>query len=267
MVSEENDDFKLVKYSSRKHRKKNQLKLNNKRDFSESDSVEEITKRVNVAVQKFNDSPFRQTLLIELKKALETLELESIVEIVCYGLGNFSEFNCAKYQLAALLAIKAVYSSKVHVYDPLFFENEIECLKSLKLHVIEKNEEGKRLLQNHSTLVFMPHCSKQLTNNFLHTNWSPLIHNCILLGNSWSELECHTTDALLQKTALLIYKLKKYTTEIKLKNNFEYPNTFSGTSIHIFTKKKLEIVPCNFWENKPRLISVDNDPEFITKTE
>ena len=266
MVSEKNDDFKVVKYNRRRQRKP-QLKTNVHREpddnLVDSEPVNKIVGKVKVALQKFRESAFRQTLLNELKRSLASLELDGIVDIVCYGLGNFSEHNCPKYQLAALLYIQSVYSSNVFVYDPLFTKNEIESLKELNLQVIDSNEEGKRVINNHSTLVFMPHCSKQLTNNFLYANWSPLIRNCILLGNSWSELECHTTNVLFMQTAYYVHVLKPYVTEIKLKNNFEYPNTFSGTSFHIFTKEKLDTVSPDFWKKRPDLLCAANDPEFI----
>ena len=262
MVSEE-DDFKLVQYNSRRQRKP-RLKLNKTREITNCDSVDEIITKANAALQRFKESPFHETLFNGLKRVLETLNVDGIVDIICYGIGNFSEHNCSKYQLAALLSMKLVYCSNVYIYDPLFTKNEIECLKQLNLQVIENNEEGKRTLNNHSTLLFMPHCTKQLTNNLLYANWSPLIHNCILLGNSWSELECHTTEASLKQSAHFLYKLKPYVTEITLKNNFQYPNTFSGTSLHIFTKQNLDKVPSDFWDNKPDIVYSKNDPEFIT---
>lgn len=267
MVNEENDEFKLVTYNSRRQRRSklnvNKPKLKDVKVDSVY-SVDEIVNNVNVAVQKFEESPFCQTLLNELKKSLGLLNLNSVGDVICYGLGNFSENICPKYQLAALLSIKSVYSCNVLIYDPLFTNNEINCLKQLNLQVIESNEEGKRIVDSHPALVFMPHCSKQLTNNFLYANWSPLIRNCILLGNSWSEIACHTTDASLKQTAYFIYKLKSYVTEIKIKNNFHYSNTFSGTSFHIFTEEKLASLPKDFWDNKPELLCINSDPEFIS---
>ncbi|XP_011494377.1 PREDICTED: uncharacterized protein LOC105359461 [Ceratosolen solmsi marchali] len=82
-------------------------------------------------------------------------------------------------------------------------------------------------------------------------------------GNSWSELECHTTNTLLKQTAYYIYKLKPYVTEIVLRNNFEYTNIFNGTSLHIFLKDKLGKIPVDFWDKTTSLLCGDNDPEFI----
>lgn len=265
MVSEETDDFKLVKYGNRRSRK-TQLRVNKDPELLESDcSVDEIIDKTNAALQKFKDSPFNRTLLDSLKDSLDRLDsaVAGILDIICYGLGNFSHHNCSKYQLAALLSVKSVYPCNAYIYDPIFTPNEIASLKLLDLRVIESNEEGKRIINDRPTLVFMPHCSKQLTNNFLHANWTPLISNCVLLGNSWSELECNTTDALLRQTAHFVYRLKPYATEIKLRNNFHYPNTFSGTSLHIFTREKLDKIPVDFWEEKPDLERTEDDPEFV----
>lgn len=263
MFEEVNNDFKKVKHNSRRKAK---LKVNKSKETVEIYSVDEIIEKVNLAVQKLKDSPFYPVVKTEIERALNYLHSSCIVDIICYGIGNFSEHICSKFQLATLLALKSLYSSNVYIYDPLFTKNEIESLKRLNLQVIEKNEEGKRTINNHLTLVYMPHCSKQLLNNFLLTNWTPVIHNCILLGNSWSEVECNTTDALLKQNAISIYKLKPFVTEIKLKNNFQYPNTFSGTSLHIFTKEKLEKLDPDFWKDRPENLCVDNDPELIKCT-
>lgn len=265
MFNEENDDFIIVKYNSRRQRKP-KLNVNKLKETVEYYSVDEIIEKVNVAEQKFKESPFYLTLVSEINQALNCLNKNRIIDIVCYGIGNFSEHICSKFQLASLLLLKSIYSSKVYIYDPLFTKNEIESLKKLNLQVIEENEEGKRVMNNHTTLIFMPHCSKQLINNFLYANWTPLIHNCILLGNSWSEIECNTTDASLKESAIFIYKLKPFVTEVKLKNNFQYPNTFSGTSLHIFTKEKLNLVDSNFWEDKPKNLYISSDSDFVKNT-
>ncbi|XP_014212669.1 SRR1-like protein [Copidosoma floridanum] len=236
------EEFKLVKYKNHRQSKP-QFKIKTKREVIETESVDEIINRINTTTQHFKESPFYQTLLSALNKALATLNLNGVAEIICYGLGNFSEHLSSKYQLAALLCIKLVYSSKVLIYDPLFTKHEIECLEKLDLHVLKINDEGKRCINNYSTLVFMPHC------------------------NSWSELECQTTDALFQLTVPCIYMLKPYVREIHLKNNFHYPNAFSGTSLHIFTQEKLNTVVEHFWKSKPKLVNFNKDSDFITANE
>ncbi|KAJ8678736.1 hypothetical protein QAD02_014523 [Eretmocerus hayati] len=266
MVNDDGSDFQLVTYNSR-GRRKNPTKHNQNHILTDSFSVDEIVSKVQAALEKFKESPFHRSLLSALKDSLVSLNKSTIVDIVCFGLGHFSDSIDSKYQLAALLSIQATYSSNVYLYDPLFTKNEILSLKQLKLSVIDQNEEGRRRMNDCSTLVFMPHCSKQLTNNFLNANWSPSIHNCVLLGNSWSELECNTTNALLKQDVNFVYKLKEYATEINLQNNFHYPNTFSGTSLHIFTEEKLSTVPVGFWETNPTSPVIHSDPELITAEE
>ena len=127
-------------------------------------------------------SPYYNVIVTELTEALKILNFKNINDIICYGLGNFSDLRSSRFQLALILTVKILFSSTVYIYDPLFTENEIKCLISFELNVIPKNEEGKRIIRDCPTLVFMPHCSKQLTNNFLYANWSNKINNCILLG-------------------------------------------------------------------------------------
>ena len=76
--------------------------------------------------------------------------------------------------------------------DPIFFCSEVKLLRRLKLEVISENLECKLKCQVHTshviissiaiiikyalqvpTLIFLPHCPKQLTNNLLYANWSP----------------------------------------------------------------------------------------------
>ena len=74
--------------------------------------------------------------------------------------------------------------------DPIFFCSEVKLLRRLKLEVISENLECKLKCQVHTshchnfyddqicklqvpTIIFLPHCPKQLTNNLLYANWSP----------------------------------------------------------------------------------------------
>ncbi|EFN69759.1 SRR1-like protein [Camponotus floridanus] len=109
----------------------------------------------------------------------------------------------------------------------------------------------------------MPHCSRQLTNNFLYANWGEGLSNCILLANSFSGIvdSCLHRDAL--NMAGYILRIRPYVTEIQLENSFEYEEVFNDLSIHIFTKQDLLKTPADFWNSREEPQYLKKDVEFI----
>lgn len=258
------DGFVLVTRGRRKHR--NKTKKNLRRDITPENATQEY--EVNYEVEhlfrtlrntfKFKDTSIIKFLSKHLKKSLTTLESNDISEIVCYGLGQFSQSRSSRYQLAFLLYLKVRYSNaRVHVYDPAFRPEEKQILRDLGLEIIERNEEGKRVLhRDRTTLVFMPHCPRELMNNFLYANWGERLSNCILLSNSFSKIiddvNCLREETLI-RLVNYIYRIQPCVTEIQLDNlitdehGCSYQYAFNSMSIHIFPKKDLLKVPTDFW--------------------
>ncbi|CAG9787925.1 unnamed protein product [Diatraea saccharalis] len=221
-----------------------------------------IFRHITSAVNDLQQSPY----LKEVIKIVSTAKSgKHIKEIVCFGLGQISVCNISRYQLAFLLCLKDIYKPRsVLVHDPIFFKGECDVLKQFGLEVIEQNNEGSYIISDSGiTLVYLPHCPKQLTNNFLWSNWSFNIQNCIIIGNSFNSIIENNPSRLLLETVPYIYKLHPYTIESVLINNFKYTDIFNDTSLHSFPKEKLEQVPKGYWDKgiKP---SYENIEEFIT---
>lgn len=198
-------------------------------------------------------------------ESLTVLNSNSISEIVCYGLGHFSQYRSPRCQLALLLCLKMRYDVRVYIYDPIFYPVELQVLRALGLEIIETNEEGKRVTQDKATtLVYMPHCSKQLTNNFLYANWGDKLSNCILLTNSFTEIIDNCLHKNIMDTAGYILRIRPYVTEIQLENSFMYEEVFNDLNIHIFTKQELLKVPPDFWDSREEPQYLTDDVEFIT---
>lgn len=168
--------------------------------------------------------------------------------------------------MAFLLCLKARYDgARVYVYDPVFCPEEVQVLRALGLEVIETNEEGKRVVRDKiTTLVYMPHCSRQLMNNFLYANWGDGLCNCILLANSFAGIIDNCLHRDILNTASYILRIRPYVTEIRLDNTFVYEEVFSDLNIHIFTRENLLNVPSDFWNSREEPRYLKQELEFIT---
>lgn len=209
-----------------------------------------IFSKVLDAVIDLKESPFTTEFTSKLTKSLDLIQISTISDIICYGLGPFSSRSSSKYQLGLLLILRSQFKCETHVYDPIFSTIESQVLQKINFRIIDLNEEGKRSIQEKPTLVFMPHCSTELMNNFLYANWNLSLGNCVIVSNSFSEV---VENCLLgDKTCRVSYlqRILPHTTEIKVINNFSRIEVFSSLSIHVFCKKQLESVLPAFWEER-----------------
>ncbi|XP_076630974.1 SRR1-like protein isoform X1 [Colletes latitarsis] len=220
-------------------------------DDSDADTnYEALFGKLLQAETELRNSLFGDDVFHYLQDSLRALDVDGISEILCYGLGHFSRRKCSKYQLALLLSLKNYYGSRVHIYDPIFTPKEIYLLERFGFNVIKINEEGKRVVQDNVTLVYMPHCSLHLTNNFLYANWSEKLNKCILLTNSFSVIAANFIKANTCEPVDYISRIQPYVTEIVLRNNFMYEDVFNDLNIHIFLEQNIDMVPRSFWNDR-----------------
>lgn len=178
-------------------------------------------------------------------------------------MGKFSQNTSSLHQLSALIILSKTYNSFVKVFDPLFDSTEITILRKFNFEVIQENEEGKRQIEpNQTSLIYLPHCPKQLTNNFLWANWNINLRNCIIINNSFSKIvESHSEKTLLE-SAGYIKKIHEYTEEIALENSYDLLSVFNDLSIHYFTNSELN---SSFFEGDNSEPKYSIDTEFITR--
>ncbi|XP_015179375.1 PREDICTED: SRR1-like protein isoform X1 [Polistes dominula] len=246
------EEFILV--NRRKKRKKfvkvdkTQLSLT---QFDEYEFDKDFIKRTIIdAGIKLKGSEFETHVLHNVSNALKILNTNEIFEIICYGLGRFSQHRSSVYQLALVLLLRRNYNCQVSIYDPAFLPKEIEILQEFHCNLIENNEECKRTISNNVTFIYMPHCPRQLINNFLYSNWSENLSNCVLVTNSFSDIVEQSLKWHLMTFAKYILRIYPYMTEIKLENDFEFVEVFYATSIHIFSEEKLKQISADFWLDK-----------------
>lgn len=170
------------------------------------------------------------------------------IDIVCYGLGQFSSCTIARYQLGFLLTLKQVLqSTQVHIYDPVFSADEVLFLKELGLNVLDINEEAKRTLKTKS-ICFLPHCDFPLYNNLLWANWNiECLSKLVIIGNSFQTYELSNARRYLKEKAKYIYLANKFITEIQMANTFRFNDIFNDLSIHYFKTSSLSLVDSFVW--------------------
>lgn len=230
-------------------------------------SFSTIFSTLDSTLVEVKETSFAKVVLNQLTESLTVLNSNGISEIVCYGLGRFSQYRSPRCQLALLLCLKQRFDARVYAYDPAFCSEEVRALRVLGLEIIETNEEGKRVVRDETTtLVYMPHCSRQLTNNFLYANWGRGLSNCILLANSFSGIIDNCLHRDILDTAGYMLRVRPYVTEIRLENSFLHEEVFNDLSIHIFTKQDLLQVPPNFWNSREEPRYLTDEVEFITAT-
>ncbi|XP_045769405.1 SRR1-like protein [Maniola jurtina] len=259
----DSDGFQIV--SSKKSYKKNTLVPLNKQKFHKNEikiDIEKSHRRIQSTVEELKDSEYLKSVI---KAVSNVLKDRNIIEIICFGLGHIGECNVSRYQLAFLLClINCFKPQQVLVHDPIFYTDECELIKKFNLTLIEENTEGTYIITNKGiSLVYLPHCPKQLTNNFLWSNWGLNLENCILLGNTFTSIIDSNSDRILTETVPFIHKIHPLTYEVSLDNNFKYKDIFNDTSIHYFSKEKLDSVTSDFWINKDKPQYIDT-VEFIT---
>lgn len=186
--------------------------------------------------------------------------------IVCFGIGRFSNCHIARYQLAFILNLQRdlnTGTALLHFHEPALSVNERNFLTQhfANCSVHPTNVEGKHCLKlQQAALIFLPHCPKQLTNNFLWANWNTeTLRACTLLCNSFRELCVSQPQRFLNVDAAYIVRLQEYATEKSLPNTFRYRDIFNDTSVHTFAN-----LPDDFCEpNAVQPVYAPNDSELI----
>lgn len=220
--------------------------------------------KLKKATEELKQSKFSFDLLQNLDYCIKEIASTAVGEIICFGLGNFSDSKSALHQLAVLVTLYEKYKSRVIIYDPVFNLIEINILQSLGFKVLVENEEGKRKVPKEQiSLIFLPHCPKQLINNFLWANWTTSLRNCILLTNSFSNIIQTNTTKTIKKSANYIFKIHPLTKEIVIEDSYKYNNTFNDLSIHYFNH--CELVTSFFTDSLEVEPIYSENTEFITK--
>ena len=223
---------------------------------------EALKKRINSAVIDVESSEYF-VQVVETVQSSVNHSIISLDSVYCFGLGHFADSVTAKYQLALLLAIASrlrLRPQQVFISDPIFYKGEVEFLKSeLKFNVLTENIEC-RLPCDQPTLILLPHCPKQLTNNLLFSNWSQeKLKNLFIISNSINNI---ISNKNLQFIRAVIDN--GIVCETQLKNNFKYSDIFNDLSLHTFGAP--DNIESSVW-SLPEPAYEKEDAEFIKRSE
>lgn len=208
-------------------------------------------------------SAYYESAIKKLQSILDANKSDKI-HLICIGIGHFSECSISRHQLAFILLLKQRFEiPQIEFHEPILTASEVDILTQLNCSVARENCEGKIAIDG-PTVVYAPHCPKQLINNLLWRNWNATaLQQLIYIGNSFSNLVSSTPNRFLAIDAAFIVQLQPHCVETELVNNFKYSDIFNDTSVHQFNT--VEGLSAEFWAaaHKEPVYTSDN-LELIT---
>ena len=263
-LNESNDGFVCVnQLRTRRQKNRNKYKLSEKQSKllndlkaisyeSESD-FKSIQLKIDSSINELKESCYLDNVYRVLERCLAITSRDrvaKIVQIVCYGLGNFSTTIDSLYQLSLILCLKThLEINDILIFDPIFTENEKKFLENtLNFKIIEKNAKCVHPVTSSSdqmVLFFMPHCDKSLFNNILWSNWDlNRLKNIVIFGNSFEKmLETICSKKLIKKFYKYLDQMcsgfEDVLIEERIENSFNPKQIFNDLSIHVFDGQNL----------------------------
>lgn len=207
-------------------------------DFSRS-----YFRLLNQEAEELRISPYFEKFSSSLDKVL-TEEKKSLKHLICLGLGRIRSCPIARTQLAFLVVLQSKYELKeVIVSDPIFSVDEHEILNSLPGFQVDAENREAKIVLSPQTLVYLPHCPKQLTNNLLWSNWSrEQLSEIFILSNSFERILSHLPQRIVRQEANFIALSAEFVREISIENCFKFPDIFNDSALHFF-----ESLPSSDW--------------------
>ncbi|CAG9857032.1 unnamed protein product [Phyllotreta striolata] len=258
-------DFRKVSYKRKSNKQSANKKLDiiNSSPFGGDFDINIASRRIIEAKLEISSTDLYDSLKSSLKEGLSELENPRVHKIVCLGLGKISECLTARYQLVIMLSLSELFNCPLFAYDPVFSENDKTVLSKFNVTVLTDNLEGKyKVNSSETTIFYMPHCPKQLTNNLLWANWGLNLNYCVIFANSFSKIIESNPSRDLVANAGYISKIYPYVLELPVINTFKYYEIFNDLAVHVFPK--LKMVCADLWKNSLEPIYKQTDLEFIT---
>jgi len=125
----------------------------------------------------------------------------------------------------------------VSVYDPVFTVEDVEVLRNLQLNCLTDQVHGKYPLLK-PTILFMPHCDRNLYENILRENWTKdRLQNMLLIANRFSEYADSIPSHKLMAESPCLSRIAPYLDSKDLPTLTSLPTVFNNTSIQLVRKE------------------------------
>jgi hypothetical protein len=216
--------------------------------------------RFNSCADELKISEFFEAASETLRQVLQDTQIK---EIICLGIGRISNCSIARHQLAFISLIGTQLGISISFFDPVLSNSDKEILKALNYEILSQNKEGSYLVQQ-STLFYLPHCPKQITNNLLFSNWTPdQLSKVFLICNSFKTIIETTPERILRPNAHFILEISPFAEEKKIENNFRFTDIFNDFAIINFPSEKLEKAAKSFWSDRLEPKYSEEDLELV----
>ncbi|KIM80814.1 hypothetical protein PILCRDRAFT_518728 [Piloderma croceum F 1598] len=187
-----------------------------------------------------------------LCEAMNTFPFTSF-EVLCLGLGSPSCSRDARAQLAFLVSTCdscGIDRRKVSIYDPVFTEDDVKLLRDLQFNCLTDDKQAKYPLLN-PTLLFMPHCDRNLYENVLRANWTQeRLQNMLLIANCFSEYVDNIPSHKLTVESPCLTRIAPYLESRDLPALISPATAFNNTSIQLVKREALAGLDqkASFWQ-------------------
>jgi len=184
-----------------------------------------------------------------LHDAINSFSPTTSPEVLCLGLGSPSCSQEARAQLAFLVSICDgcdIQRRKVSIYDPVFTEDDMQLLRNLEFHCLTHNKTEYTLIN--PTILFMPHCDRNLYENVLRANWtSERLQNILFIANRFSDYADHIPTRKLMAESPCLTRIASCLDSRELPTFTSLATAFNNTSIQVVSKEALASLDPSFW--------------------
>ncbi|ORX98484.1 hypothetical protein K493DRAFT_406578 [Basidiobolus meristosporus CBS 931.73] len=251
----EENGFTLFKYNTRKSRNRRR-----QRNEPPKVSTETVVEYVEDKIDTLKHSDF----YAQLKEIIVPSQLPEFEDIICYGVGSFEQSRTSQFQLGLILLLRELlqFKGKLHSYDPVLTEIDLEVLQHYGIELIKTNEQAKRSVSG-PTLFYMPHCGKTLYNNLLASNWSrKAVANVYLIGNRLEMYHENEPTSKLRREVPHIVEALDLIKCSPFPEEFDNNTIFNDICIHQFLAEKVNAAEDSVFEVEVTS-EPENDPEVV----
>lgn len=150
---------------------------------------------------------------------LQHLLPPGIVRVTGLGLGSPCASRNALTQLAVLLDVCP--TAAISAYDPVFSTGDRALLHATRCqaaddahfrHVTLEGLVGSPRRHRQRTLLYMPHCDRELYEAALEANWDDL-ESIVIIGNSFESYRLRVADAALRAESPRLFEVRHASVE------------------------------------------------------